>query len=306
MTMLPRRQLPEIDWTNIIPPYDDYPFFQDCEKVPFRPEAVLFDLINAWWLCEAATLAYSAPLVAEAKFAAAGLPKVEFFDGPSTQCYLAAGDKFAILAFRGTETSKRKNHHDYANIIADIKADFDIRLNESEQGGRIHQGFTDAIDEVWAPLARKLEEAAAKGLKLWFCGHSLGAALATLAADRFGNVAGLYTFGSPRVGDKSFADDFFIPTYRFVNNNDIVTQVPPLPYHHVGQLRYIDHQGRIHDDTVRWQRWLDSIQGQVQTAFNAAGKLRKGFKIMVPDGLMDHAPTLYCTHIWNNLARTLA
>ncbi len=303
--MLEQRPLPEITWTNIIPPYDDYPFFKDCKKVPFRPEAVVFDLVNAWWLCEAATLAYSEPEHARAKFAAAGLPEVEFFSGPSTQCYLAAGDRFSIVAFRGTETGKRRDRDDYANIVADIRADFDVRLTESGQGGKVHRGFMEALDEVWAPLVRKLEEIAGRGLKIWLCGHSLGAALATLAADRFGAVGGLYTFGSPRVGDESFKRDFFVPTYRFVNNNDIVTQVPPLPYRHVGQLRYIDHQGLLHDDVERWQRWLDTVQGHLQTSFNAIGKLRKGFKAFVPDGLKDHAPTLYATCIWNNLVRTM-
>ncbi len=304
--MLAPRPLPAIDWSTIIPPYDDHPFFQDCQKAPFRPDAVVFDMVNAWWLCEAATLAYSEPELAKAKFAAAGLGDVDFFSGPGTQCYLAAGSRFAILAFRGTETGKRQNRDDYANIVADIKTDFDIRLKESGQGGKVHRGFMEALDEVWAPLVRKLEEVAARGLKLWMCGHSLGAALATLAADRFGAVSGLYTFGSPRVGDESFKRDFFIPTYRFVNNNDIVTHIPPLPYRHVGQLRYIDHQGRLHDDADRWHRWIDGIQGHFQTAFNAVGKLRKGFKVLVPDGLKDHAPTLYATCIWNNLVQTLA
>ncbi|MCA9453043.1 MAG: hypothetical protein KC584_10520, partial [Nitrospira sp.] len=58
----------------------------------------------------------------------------------------------------------------------------------------------------------------------WFTGHSLGAALATLAADRYGDVQGLYTFGSPLVGDEGFARDFYVSGYRFVNNNDVVAR----------------------------------------------------------------------------------
>jgi len=41
-------------------------------------------------------------------------------------------------------------------------------------------------------------------LPWWFHRHSLGAALATLAARRFGHAHGLYTYGSPKVGDAAF------------------------------------------------------------------------------------------------------
>ena len=66
-------------------------------------------------------------------------------------------------------------------------------------------------------------------------GNSLGAALATLAADRYGNVQGVYTFGSPKVGNDVFKEKFIVKTYSIVNNKDIVTRVPPPGiYKHVG------------------------------------------------------------------------
>lgn len=51
---------------------------------------------------------------------------------------------------------------------------------------------------------------------------------------------GLYTFGQPRTGDREFARkpdaDFEQQTFRYVNNNDIVTRVPfrAMNYSHVG------------------------------------------------------------------------
>lgn len=84
-------------------------------------------------------------------------------------------------------------------------------------------------------------------------GHSLGGAMATLSLRFFDNSdTQLYTFGSPRVGDKNFAkntNDRFKKIYRFENSFDIVTALPPQKvmtgfpeYKHVGRLIKI-HSG---------------------------------------------------------------
>lgn len=56
-------------------------------------------------------------------------------------------------------------------------------------------------------LAWRLEELG-RTRSVWFTGHSLGAALATLAADLFEPARGVCTLGSPRVGDVAFATLF--------------------------------------------------------------------------------------------------
>ena len=74
------------------------------------------------------------------------------------------------------------------------------------------------------------------------CGHSLGAALATLLALDVGANTKFekpiaYTYASPRVGDPSFVDTYnqlVSNTYRFANRLDIVPKVPSPPlYEHV-------------------------------------------------------------------------
>jgi len=94
-----QEMIQRITWDNIAPPYLDYPYFKGSETYPFRPQADGFDMVNAWWLIEASTLAYAEPAFAREKFQHAGLPEIEFFSGNSTQCYVANNDDFLFLVY---------------------------------------------------------------------------------------------------------------------------------------------------------------------------------------------------------------
>src|SRR5207249_4492483 len=90
----------------------------------------------------------------------------------------------------------------------------------------------------------RLLHAKSPGQKLWLTGHSLGGALATLAAAHLGRdaVQGLYTYGCPRVGDVKFTS--VLPEashFRFVHRRDWVVEQPPefLGYVHAGTLRQV-------------------------------------------------------------------
>jgi hypothetical protein len=261
-------------------------------------------MVNAWWLIEASTLAYAEEDFVRPRFQKAGFTEVKFFSGNGTQCFVANNDDFAIIVFRGTEIRKREGRSDFGNIIADLKTDADIILAESGQGGKVHRGFKHALDEVWEKegLFEYIKSRETSNRTIWFTGHSLGAALATLAFKRYGKAQGLYTFGSPRVGDVDFADDFRASAYRFVNNNDIIAKVPPpLRYKHIGDLKYIDGGGIVHDNSRRREKTADAIRGEVLYIGNSPGKTRRGFINFIPDDFVDHVPTLYATHIWNNI-----
>ncbi len=303
MVQLMKKDLFEITIDNLAPPYNDYEFFKDCDKLPFRYRANIFDMVNAWWLIEASTLVYAEPdFVAEKFKQNAGFTDVKLFENKATQCFVANNDKFAIVAFRGSEARLREGDSDPGHIFADWMANFNFLPEAWDQGGNVHRGFKTALLEVWTDLEDYVSNLQKNNLKIWITGHSLGAALATLAADRYGNVQGLYTYGSPRVGDQDFKKDFNVNTYRFVNNSDIVTKVPPPGlYCHVGELKYIDSEGIIHDNTNRWERWSDEIQGKFNNVFNALGQARKGFTEVLLEPIVDHVPTLYATHIWNSI-----
>lgn len=296
------KPLPEITWETIAPPYLDYPYFENVESFPFRPSARRFEMVNAWWLAEMSALVYAEPSFAGMWMDRAGFVDHRYFSGNSTQCYVADGGAFAVAAFRGTETRRRSREEGFEHVLADLMTDADVRLVSSGQGGRVHKGFRNALDEVWGDLLAHLQQLHATGRSLWFTGHSLGAALATLAADRFGDAQGLYTFGSPRVGDRAFAEDCDVDAYRFVNRHDVICRLPPSPpYEHVGELRFIDAEGTVRDTSRKWQEPAGRIRSEFRRLFNALGQRRHGFDRLIPEELKDHVPLLYAVHVFNAL-----
>ena len=149
---------------------------------------------------------------------------LETFDKDGTQAILISfktnNTRFIALAFRGTE----------ATSIKDIKADFKAQTMSCETGGKIHTGFKEAFDAVELDIQTKLNEDAFKETPLFITGHSLGGALATIAAKKLshkGGIAACYTFGAPRVGNDEWISEFKTPVYRLVNAADCVTMLPP-------------------------------------------------------------------------------
>jgi hypothetical protein len=181
------------------------------------------------------------------------LIKTFYSSDTDTQAFLARSiDGYAVLAFRGTEVSKRQ----------DIKIDAQaMRISVLE--GRIHSGFRFAYDSV----AKDIQESILKlkDMPLYITGHSLGAALATVATQRLEHnpkirdmIAACYTFGSPRVGDKHYDMEFKSPIYRVVNSTDIVTVIPLLAmgYIHIGDIRYLGRlEGEFRRGIPFFQRW---------------------------------------------------
>lgn len=170
---------------------------------------------------------------------------IKFFDVGGTQCYALWDDKDLIYAFRGTEPTQ----------LSDIEADIKFRKVESDSSGNVHRGFKGALDLIWDDLVIHYNDHISirnvltrnSVRNVFLTGHSLGAALATLAGARLGDESTQgYTYGSPRVGDRKFREAFRPQFYRFRNNNDIVTRHPMelVGFTHVGHLNYFDHKGK--------------------------------------------------------------
>jgi len=297
-----KKEIPEITFKNLSPPYEDYVYFQGSEEYAFRFNSTAFSLINAWWLAESSTLVYADEDFVKPRFSQANLREVHFFDSQNTECYVANNDHFAIVAFRGSEIWKKREKTDLNAMVADLKTNIDIRLTDWEQGGKVHRGFKEALDEVWPDLLPHIKNLHRKGCKIWMTGHSLGAALATLAASRFGNVQGVYTFGSPRVGDGLFRELLKISIYRIVNNDDIVPHIPPSgAYVHVGKMKFIDSNGIIRNSMNENKPLVNEPRDETYGQVNSGRLKKKSFNGFVPAAFRDHVPLLYALHLWNNI-----
>jgi hypothetical protein len=258
-------------------PQRRHPYFEGAAERPFRPHADGYEPVNTWWLADASLLTYvPEERIVREKLADAGLRMTwRFDDGP--RGFLAEGPDFSILAFRGTVFPDAH----------DVQADFDVRITAFPGGGRVHQGFFDSIGKVLPELESRI--ASVRGPVI-ATGHSLGAALAVLAAALLDPVTWVTTFGSPRIGDTVFRDRFRKPVWRVLNNNDLVGRLPPPGlFHHVGKRVYIDRNGRFHHDIRRRDRVLDSIAGQLDRGTDAV------------DAVVDHSPLHYAVHAANDL-----
>jgi hypothetical protein len=168
-------------------------------------------------------------------------------------------DKAIILAFRGSENSEVSQEV--------IDAIFEKPILAFGGKGKVLHYFLTAFTDVWNGGMKddflSLKNAN-PGYELWVTGHSLGAAMASIAATTIattnyfpGDKIKLVTYGQPRTGDKTYAAlvDSTIPyAYRVIHKNDIVPQIPPqflYGYHH--------HKNEVwyNNDMAKGQPWIE-------------------------------------------------
>src|ERR1700733_8407377 len=173
----------------------------------------------------------------------------------------------AFVSFRGTA--------DVEEGVADLDAAPDD-YRPIAGFGQVHAGFQDVYELVRKGIAANLATAAAGCDQILITGHSLGAALAVLAApDIFRNMPPntiqprLITFAGPRVGLSEFAEKFnaaIESCYRVVNFLDIVPLLPPAPYVHVGAQISIDSGGQVQ---LGWRHSLAAYQQGLSATITA-------------------------------------
>ena len=153
-----------------------------------------------------------------------------------TQAFVARhGDGPAIVAFRGTQPES----------ILDIGVDVTAGLETWRGPGRVHEGFRAAFETVRTEIEGWMATEGIEPAQVLLCGHSLGGALATLAAACWTD-ASLVTIGSPRIGDADFAASVSgARCQRIFNCCDLVARVPPreLGYEHVEPSWFITSKG---------------------------------------------------------------
>ncbi len=153
-----------------------------------------------------------------------------------------------VVAFKGSTSPE--------DFIQDARVEH-LPYPVASHGAWVHAGFGEDARSIAEPLLSTLASWRRKHGKqggIWFTGHSLGGALAILAAAmaRGWNlpVAGVCTFGQPRVGNRVFAAWFQrntggwslgSRTWRFVHAADPVPWLPPwlMGYRHAGNEYFL-------------------------------------------------------------------
>ena len=257
------------------------------------------DLADSALLAGVSELVYAGPAQLETELPRLGLDLVSIFDHRSTQGFVASTEAERIVAFRGTETSDR----------GDILSDADARRTATASG-KVHTGLLRALDEVWDELEDTLRPDSG-GNALWFTGHSLGGALAALAAarcvlERGMEVSGVHTFGQPRVGNRRFAsrlDEALRHRYfRFINNEDTVPNLPlAFRFRHAGEMCWFDEQGRLAQlSGIRaWGRYSTQL-------FQIEASYEDGQWTRTTDTLADHSMANYRALVRRALAAEMS
>ncbi|MEU5051301.1 lipase family protein [Streptomyces sp. NPDC021096] len=260
-----------------------------------------YSLAHAYWLARASDLAYKDEATIEKQAHDWGFDRVRHhrtrftppFPLEDTQAYTMASDRMVITAFRGTEPAQIRDWLSDATTPP---------WPGPAKTGYVHYGFAQALESIFPTVKDTLEEFRTNGQSLWFTGHSLGGALAMLAGARLyledprQLADGIYTFGQPRTCDRLLAaaydKGFKQRMVRFVNNNDIVPQMPPEPaFTHVEALRYIDSAGKIRESMSFSAGLVDRAKGLTADAFAPAS-----------DGMKDHFIRKYIAALEKNLA----
>lgn len=222
----------------------------EIKDLSFKEKSLLF--------AKLASIAYGDLESVKKEVRKLGFTTVEFYNRDGAQAYRFMNKTDLVIACRGTQPTE----------FNDIKADLKALPVMSETVSRVHKGFKKEVDDLWPMIQEDILRKANLNKTLWFCGHSLGAAMATIMASRckydqeLSDPIELYTYGSPRVGWKGYCKSLHIEHHRWVNNNDIVTRVPlsVMGYVHHGTEHYMNAYGQVRNPTG-WQRIKDRFRG---------------------------------------------
>ena len=184
-------------------------------RFSFNARSAKYHPQNAYWLSVCSDLSYnSAKTIRQTIMNKWELDRFNFISRKDSQCFIISNKKIIIISFRGTEKDE----------AGDVVTDLDMSQSNA-YGGKVHRGFIDAYRQLKSPLMAKIKEHRSHNQPIWLTGHSLGGAIAVIAAmdlsEKKLNVKGVYTFGQPRVGDAEFTRlydrRFRGKSFRFVN-----------------------------------------------------------------------------------------
>jgi len=162
-----------------------------------------------------------------------GFSSVAPFTGTFETCGIV-GERLdaVVLVFAGTDPGI------WQNLVTDSAFLLDRQTD-------IHTGFQKAVSRANGQIVDAVERSRNNNKPLFIAGHSLGAALAALAAQvavaKGVEPRAVYTYGMPRTGGVKFRDGYNralgSKTFRLVHGIDLIARVPMsvLGYRHVGR-----------------------------------------------------------------------
>lgn len=238
-----------------------------------------------------AKFAYERPPRLSEKLKNLNMSLLKFFESKEVglRAFIAANNETLILSFNAG--------------VADPSAttDSSTRLVTTPTG-KVHDGFSSALDVLWPDLLRTIQ--ASQGSRaLWITGHSLGGTAAVKFAAKLLEkgefpITGLTTFGQPRIGDAEFAkaieNKYQLSYFRYINEGDIVTQVPirTTRHQHAGTLLLFDESGNLESDPRVVQTHADKnpnissiLNSQKQIAAHSMYLYLKNLRMAVEQGM---------------------
>jgi triacylglycerol lipase len=214
-------------------------------------DASQYDDGIAFGLAQAAALTYKDESEVRRKLVGLGFleSQVYYLSKESNVGVVIVDEETMVIAFRGTDD------------LQDWRTNFNIVPDPS--AAWVHSGFKQALDTLWEDLI-SIVHRESKQRGIFITGHSLGGAIATLAAVRLesngSHVTGLYTFGQPPVGGERFAErakDLRYRYFRFINHVDMVADTLSGTLH-TGEARYFNVFGELYAGKPLCQSLYDS------------------------------------------------
>ncbi len=196
-----------------------------------------FSVNTAWWLSSFSHLAYFENKKIKHHLNRVGFELFDTFSKNGSYAFIAISGTSAVLSFRGTSIHEREN----------IMNDIDLSLVSIGEGISVHKGFLRSLDQIWPEIEVVLNQLRKRGINVCYTGHSLGAAMATIATSRL-KASVTYGFGSPRVGNRGFCESLKNQNiYNMVNCCDAVTILPPeiLGYKEAGETVFITSKSKL-------------------------------------------------------------
>lgn len=222
--------------------------------MPLDPNVTAFSLAHAAHLAKLSEAAYLPFTDMTRAGLEAGGYSVRFVERDGTQVLVLTDRQNIVLSFRGTEPGRLRD------LCADAQACREI----GPGGSKLHRGFRGALRAVERDLLDILRTDG-RGRARWLTGHSLGGALAILAAGLAATMMGeglhgVYAYAPPRVGCGRWASLYGSQVSRswwFARDLDGVVRLPPrlAGYRHVPGRVYLKG-GRIAEGDDPWLRAL--------------------------------------------------